>query len=83
MKRKKDSVDVATSICIATYYQLVTIVGTAIITDMSREQSPPYQKYKWGNFLERHGNNPQFMQRYLRMTLKSFYKLLSYVCLAL
>ena len=61
MKRKhNNSVDVATSICIDTYNQLVTIVCATMITDISREQSPLYQQFKWGNYIERHGNNPQF-----------------------
>ena len=63
MKRKHDKlVDEAKAVCIAAYYQIVTFVGAAVVINSSREQSTPFQKYTWTNFLCNFGNNLQFIQ---------------------
>jgi hypothetical protein len=58
---------------------LVVIVGAAKLIPMSRNASLTTQRYKWRTYIDQHEKNPIYIKRHLRMSISSFYKLLSFI----
>lgn len=62
------------------YTQLLAVVGVLLVhTPLSRNPTANRQKLLWEEYVLRFSNNPTFIKRHLRMSLDSFYKLLSYI----
>jgi hypothetical protein len=62
------------------YKYLVLIAGTFISGHvMSRNPSTFIQKLRWDDYINKFSNTPQFINRHLRMSLSSFYKLLELI----
>lgn len=49
------------------------------ISPLKRNPSMFHQKLLWKDYVAKHGNNDTFIKRHLRMSLKSFDKLLSFI----
>jgi DDE superfamily endonuclease len=61
-------------------FQIVVIAATVLSnTPLFRNPSVFRQRLIWDDYVAKFSDNPTFIRRHLRMTLPSFYKLLSYV----
>lgn len=65
---------------ISWHKQLIAVIGT-LVHELPRTRNPTLrvQKLRWDDYVEQFASNPAFVQRHLRMSLPSFYKLLGYI----
>lgn len=66
---------------IVAWIDIITIIVALLLTKtpLSRSPTTNCQKLVWKKFISRYGKDDKFIKRHLRMSLQSFYKLLSYI----
>jgi DDE superfamily endonuclease len=76
-----DADDTLTLLAMYDWYTRLVIMTGILISSTGTPRNPPLfiQKLKWQDYINKFNNNVHFIKCHLRMTLKSFYKLLSYI----